>query len=184
VSSDDPRAEALKRGVGPRAQVKLDEDFDIALGQWSPELSRRLQRFRELPREQKVEQISAGMLRYGPYAMFALLPGFALLLQVVYIGRKRRYPHRPRRYSEHLVFAAHNHGFACLAAIVALAVPFGALRTLIGAWAVAYFAWSMHAVYGGRWSGVLARGAVVAIAYLVLFSIATTTLVIAAALLR
>ena len=43
--------------------------------------------------------------------MFALLPAFAALLKVVYLGRSRRYPSRPRLYGEHLVFAAHNHAF-------------------------------------------------------------------------
>ena len=38
--------------------------------------------------------------------MFALLPVFAGLLKVAYFGRSRPYPSRPRRYDEHLVFAA------------------------------------------------------------------------------
>ena len=51
------------------------------------------------------------MLRYGPYAMFALLPAFGFLLKLLYLGRARRYPLRPKLYGEHMVFAAHNHAF-------------------------------------------------------------------------
>ena len=74
-------------------------------------LQKPIARFNSLPRAQKLEQILAGTLRYGPYAMFALLPAFAVLLKLLYLGRRRRYPARPRLYGEHLVFAAHNHAF-------------------------------------------------------------------------
>ena len=50
-------------------------------------------------RSRKVEQMLAGALRYGPYAMFALLPAFALLLKLVYAGRRKRHPRRPRLYA-------------------------------------------------------------------------------------
>lgn len=164
----------------------LDDELQLDFGnsQWSRDLRKRLQRFNAMSRQDKAEQLFAGVLRYGPYAMFALLPGFALLLQMVYVGRRRAYPERPRRYAQHLVFAAHNHAFLCLIGILAAALPMRAARMLLALWVLAYFAWSLRAVYGGRWSGVLARGAILFVAYAMLFVIATAGLVVAAAVLR
>jgi hypothetical protein len=42
----------------------------------------------------------------------------------------------------------------------------------------------MKTVYGGRWSGVLARAATISLAYLVAFIVAVTALLAAAVLLR
>ena len=42
----------------------------------------------------KAEQIYYGMLRYAPYAAIALLPVYALLLQLSFVGSARRYPGR------------------------------------------------------------------------------------------
>ena len=58
-----------------------------------------------------------------PVAMFCLLPVYALLLKVMYVG-SRRY------YSEHLVFAMHIHTVAYLVFTVMVLVPDGA----IGGW--------------------------------------------------
>jgi len=101
----------------PKAQVEsggiltLDDDLNFKLADL-PEarglLSKPIARFNSLTRAQKLEQILQGTLRYGPYAMFVLLPAFALLLKLLYLGRRRRHPARPRLYGEHLVFAAHN----------------------------------------------------------------------------
>jgi hypothetical protein len=116
--------------------------------------------------------------------MFVLLPAFALLLQVVYAGPRSRYPERPRRYAEHLVFAAHNHAFLALIIGAAAVVAQGAVNALAAAWALAYFLRSMKVVYGGRWIGVLARAWLVAVAYVVLFAFATVGLVLAAVMIR
>ncbi len=86
-------------------------------------MKKRIERFNRLSRGQKFEQILAGALRYGPYAMFVLLPAFAALLKALYLGRRRRHPGRPRLYGEHLVFAAHNHAFLFVIGILLLAVP-------------------------------------------------------------
>ena len=178
---------AAANGAASRPIVDARDDMAIELDDiesWSPALAQRLQRFRKLPAADKVEQINAGVLRYGPYAMLALLPASALLLQAVYAGRRRSYPQRPRRYAQHLVFAAHIHAFLCVIAMLAFVLRVPGSGPLLVAWAGVYCAWAMHAVYGGRWSGVIVRGLVVALAYVVLFALAVAALVVAAALLR
>ena len=124
------------------------------------------------------------MLRYGPYALIAMLPAFALLMKLLYAGRGRRYPERPRRYAEHLVYGAHNHAFVALVGTVAFAIQERPLTLALVAWTVAYLPWSMHAVYGGRWSGVFARAAVAVVAYALIFALAVTGLLLAAVVLR
>jgi len=89
--------------LSPDKGFNLQVDSDSVFG--SPALQKRWNRFNNLSKSEKAEQLGDGILRYAPYAMFVLLPAFALLLKLVYLGRGRRYPRRPRLYGEHLVFA-------------------------------------------------------------------------------
>jgi hypothetical protein len=171
----------------PRLSIDLDTNASLVAaafdGPVAQALQRRLDRFNAQSYEEKIEQIALGAMRYGPYAMFVLLPAFALLLQLAYLGRGHAYPMRPRRYAEHLVFAAHSHAFYFL--IVTLAALAGFVPApLLLAWALVYSVWSLKSVYAGRWIGVLARAIVVATAYSVLFMVAVVGLIVAAALLR
>ena len=147
-------------------------------------LKKPIARFNALPRQQKLEQMLAGALRYGPYAMFALLPAFAALLKVLYLGRRKRHPRRPRLYGEHLVFAAHNHAFLFVTGTLLVALPAGFARQAVVLWILFCLAWSMHAVYGGSWTGIAARGFALLVVYLVLFGLVTAGLLFAAVLLR
>ena len=89
--------------------------------------------------------------------MFVLLPAFALLLKLVYLGRGREHPRRPRLYGEHLVFAAYDHAFVFVAATAMLLVLGRTLAITIGLWIVAlYLLLSMRSVYGGSWTGTIA----------------------------
>jgi len=145
-------------------------------------LEKRWERFNALPRDEKEDHIVAGMLRYGPYAMFVLLPAFALLLKVVYLGRRRRYPSRPRLYGEHMVFAAHSHAFLFAMATAALLIRVPLLRTAIVVWMCVYLLWSMRAVYGGSWFGAATRAFALFVAYSTLLGIASVGLLVAAIL--
>ena len=141
----------------PGVAVKVDDQGNVSVeggSAMAQALRERVARFEALPRDARTEQMVLGTLRYGPYAMFALLPAFALLLLVAYAGRRGTYPRRPRRYAEHLVFAAHNHAFFFLAVALAVAIPWPPLRAALSIWSVVYGLWSMRAVYGGRWVGV------------------------------
>ena len=170
--------------------IGLDEDLNLVLrlsGADLPmpeQLRKRYDQFRKLPRDAKAERVYAGMLRYGPYAAAALLPAFALLLQLAYLGRAGRYPGRPRRYAEHLVYGAHVHAFAAVALLAHVLAPFEPLRIAIAAWAAWYFIRARQAVYRGRWWANLARTFVIAIAYLTLLGFAIAGLVAVAVLLR
>ena len=189
------KASALESGAmshgatgGEGFGVSLDKDLNLVVtgshNSFSDHLQARLDRFNRLPRAEKGEQITSGMIRYGPYAMFVLLPAFAWLLQISYVGRARRYPGRPRRYVEHLVYATHMHTFLFLAAIVAILVPWVWLSWLLAVWVVYYVLRAKREIYrGSGWGGVL-RGFFVAIAYSILLVFAMIALIFPAILLR
>jgi hypothetical protein len=168
--------------------VVLDDNLNIDVGELADAvggpLKKRVDRFNHLPRDQKIEQILAGTTRYGPYAMFVLLPAFAALLKIAYVGRRRRYPGRPRLYGEHLVFAAHNHAFLFIVVVVFALVAVSLVRGLLALWVFVYLSWAMRTVYGGSLIGVAVRGFVLTIVYFVLFTFVTVGLLVTAILLR
>jgi hypothetical protein len=177
----------VSSSTGPGFRIDLSDKDDIrfAVGDLPDVLSplkKRIEHFNALPRTGKVAQVTAGIFRYGPYAMFALLPAFALLLKVLYLGRRNRYPGRPQLYGEHLTFAAHNHAFAALAIVGILATK-DVIRAAIIVWLLVYPLLSLRAVYCGSWPGVLARAFVMVVAYAVLFTLATGGLLITAIVL-
>jgi hypothetical protein len=116
--------------------------------------------------------------------MVVLLPAFALLLKLAYLGSGNRYPGRPRRYAEHLVYSAHLHAFAALAILLILLLPFALLRYAIMAWIVYYVMRARQIVYRGRWWGGVVRAFVIAFAYMVLMAVAMGGLITMAVMLR
>ena len=147
------------------------------------QLRARLDHFNALPTHDKGRQLSSMLLQWGPYAMFALLPVFAWLQQISYVGRQRPYPGRPKRYVEHLVYATYLHSIMFLAAIVALLSPWVWPRWLILVWVVVYVLRSKHAIYGGsRWGGIV-RTLFVVVAYTCFMVVALLLLIFPAILL-
>jgi hypothetical protein len=144
----------------------------------------RADQFNKLTREQQFDQIRSGMLRYGPYAMIVLLPVFALLVKLLYLGRARRYPDRPRRYAAHLVFGAHAHAFLFLIVALLVLLPEGPMNTALVVWAMVYLLLAMHTVYGGRWSGIVVRAGIIFLVYSVFFGMVVGALLLAAILIR
>jgi hypothetical protein len=166
--------------VDPQFNLDLrDATHPIAL-----ELKKRLKHFNGLNRQEKSEQVFFGVVRYGPYAMFVLMPAYALLQMIAYAGRGRRYPDRPSRYSEHLVFAAHTHAFLFLTCALALSIPFNPLRVALACWCVVYGYWATKKVYRGGWLGLVARSFVVGTAYVTLFALVVIGLLLVAVLVR
>jgi hypothetical protein len=168
----------------------LDKDLNLAL-RWNgedialpPQVVKRYDHFRKLSKDEKAEQLYAGILRFGPYAMVALLPAFALLMKMAYLGRGKQYPGRPQRYAEHLVYSAHLHAFAAIMILLFLLVPFALARWALVAWVLFYAMRARQVVYRGRWWGGLARAMVVAMLYLFLMTVAMAGLLVAAIMLR
>ena len=180
------RDSAAAAKPGTRAVVEGDVDI---LGAVPPAavlapIRSRLEAFDRLTSQQKIEQVTTGMLRYGPWAAIGLLPVFALLLRIAYAGRTTRHPRRPQLYAAHLVFGAHNHAFLFVAATLLVVIPSTAVRATLGVWMTIYALASMKTVYGGGWVGIVLRAILIAIVYLAFFAVALLGLVVAAVTLR
>jgi len=180
------RDSAAAAKPGTRAVVEGDVDI---LGAVPPAavlapIRSRLEAFDRLTSQQKIEQVTTGMLRYGPWAAIGLLPVFALLLRIAYAGRITRHPRRPRLYAAHLVFGAHNHAFLFVAATLLVVIPSTAVRATLGVWMTIYALASMKTVYGGGWVGIVLRALLIAVVYLTFFAVALLGLVVAAVTLR
>jgi len=168
----------------------LDKDLNLAL-RWNgediampPRVAKRWDHFRKLSRDEKAERLYAGALRYGPYAMVALLPAFAFLMKIAYLGRGRKYPGRPQRYAEHLVYSAHLHAFAAVMLLAMLVLPFDFAKFILAGWIVYYVMRARQNVYGGRWWAGLLRAMVIGVIYFVLLALAMAGLVFVAVMLR
>lgn len=175
------KSESKAHAAEDRIEFPIADNDDRALPH---ALRQRWDRFQRLPRSEKADQLVDGSLRYAPYAMFALLPMFAFLLKLAYLGRHRRYPGRPQLYGEHLVFAAHVHAFMFVAGTAMLLVRWTWLQSALWAWLIVYLVWALRAVYGGSWLGLLVRACCVVFAYTIFVSLATAGLVVIAAFAR
>jgi hypothetical protein len=180
-----PKTKAPAKEGAMESGLTLDDDFNVAMFDLQiPAIRKRVDRFNQLSNQEKAAQMTQGVLRYGPYAMFVLLPAFALLLKILYLGPRRRHPTRPRLYAEHIVFAAHNHAFLFVALVVAAAIPVGVVRGAVIVWMLVYMLWSLRVVYRGSWIGIGLRTLVMFLSYSILFGLVTAGLFIAAVLLR
>jgi hypothetical protein len=172
----------------PGFSIRVDPKGNLGVEggdtRWTAELKKRFEHFNRLTGQDKSDQVFAGMVRYGPYAMFVLMPAFAFMLQLAYLGRASRYPARPRRYAEHLVFAAHIHAFIFLVAVLALVVPWSPVDTALGFWVLIYCLWATRKVYGGGWPGLVLRAGFIGIAYLTFMAFTVVGLLVSAVVLR
>ena len=153
-------------------------DFPPALKPAEAIVRQRIKRFMALPSAERGPQLVNGMRRNGPYAMFVLVPAFALLLKILYPRRRRR-PLRPGLYGEHLVFAVHTHTFLFVTVMLTAFLP----QPFAGAWwawATAYFVLALRAVYGGGWFGAALRGFLLFVGYAPLVAIVVGLLAVAA----
>jgi hypothetical protein len=185
AKGDTEGASGIALGGAPR--IRIDLNLRSFLKGYrnvvADQLRARLEHFDSLPAHEKGRLLSSGLVQYGPYAMFVLLPVFAWLQQLSYIGRQRPYPGRPKRYIEHLVYATHLHSVMFLAAIVALLIPWAWPRWLVLAWLVIYVLRGKHEIYGGsRWGGIV-RTLLVVVAYTFFMACALLLLIFPAILL-
>jgi hypothetical protein len=122
------------------------------LARFNPHLADQVQdkieHFRGLPGDEQNRVLSAAFYGYVPYAIFFMMPLFALYLKVLYLRSGRR-------YGEHLLFALHTNGFGFLAMTLVMVVPrllpvgAGLSAFLLWLWLVFYLPTAMRRVYGG-----------------------------------
>ena len=163
VYQDDVRAPTAQVATasGPviaaPAEIKIEDDL-VIFG-FTPDMKRKLVAYLQQPREQRDAKLASAFFAYVPYALFCLMPLFALYLKLLYLGSGRR-------YGEHLLFALHANAFAfaMLAVLIILnPLDWGLLNFILGAWLVFYLPKAMRHVYGGSRSMTVLRWAVLAL---------------------
>ena len=130
-------------------------------------------RFGALSRTQAADYMMQRLVGLFPYAMFVLVPVFALLTRAVYLNR-------PYNYGEHLVFALHVHAFAFF--LGALLAPFQ-MPLLWAVLAAVYLGAAMAKVFGGRRTPSILRAVFVFVTYFMLLVAAVAAIFVAAAFL-
>ncbi len=134
-------------------------------------------RFEKLPADEQSKLLKESFFHYAPYAMFCLMPLFALYLKILYLGSGRR-------YGEHFLFALHSNAFAFIMMAMMTLVPGEFLRTVLGAWLLAYLPWAMWRVYRGSKPATILRWGVLMAAYGLTLSMAILASVAAGVMLH
>lgn len=132
----DPKAVASVPAAGPGKRAGV---IDRAA------LQAKADAFVAKPPAEQNKLLTNAFFSYVPYALFLLMPLFALYLKLLYLGTGRR-------YGEHLLFALHANAFAfamIAALILAGHLPWALPGTLLVLWLAFYLPVAMRRVYGG-----------------------------------
>ena len=155
----DNEADAPPAATAPAATVKKgrmvreDKPGEIAegtaelrqgIGNVNAHWGEQADRFARMSPEERDKVMRTAFSSYVPYAVFLMMPVFALYLKVLYLGSGRR-------FGEYLLFALHVNGFAFLAMTLMMLVPrfLGIVEWVLGLWLVFYTPIAMRRVYGG-----------------------------------
>lgn len=119
-------------------------DLRQGIGKINAHWGEQADRFSKMSPEEREQVMRTAFGSYVPYAVFLMMPLFALYLKVLYLGSGRR-------YGEHLLFALHVNGFAFLALTLLMLVPdiLGIVSFVLWLWLVFYTPVAMRRVYGG-----------------------------------
>jgi hypothetical protein len=152
-----------------------DLDLDI-LGAEGGSLSRLKQARTSTERRQAFADLARGAIRFVPIVLFFVLPVFALALKLIYVRRDWY-------FSEHLIFALHNHAVAFLAfSLMAIAIGVDGSGTLwsggeeavwadtfvslLGLALLLYFFVAQKQFYGQGWIKTAVKSLVVFVTYI------------------
>jgi hypothetical protein len=160
ASVSEPAAD----GDAGREAARDDVDHWLKTKGWD-KLRQKWRGMSHMSHEQQKEVLQAGFYRYAPYAIFCLMPVFALYLKVLYLGSGRR-------FGEHVLFALHTNAFAFLIFTLMLLIPVGIIDFFLWCWLLVYLPWAMRRVYHSGRAGTIARWAVLMFFYSISISVA------------
>lgn len=156
---DDEAPPAVVAQAGPALEKAKREVLDgrkegpsaVVLG-IETSVEKKIEDFFAKPAKERNQQLYSTFFSYVPYAMFLLMPVFAMYLKLLYLGSGKR-------YGEHLLFALHTNAFAfCMFGLfIALSsISLGPLKFLLVLWLLFYLPTALRRVYGGsRWATAL-----------------------------
>ena len=145
---------------------KASDDVDEWLAQrgWDT-LRHKWNAIQNMSNEQQKAALQAGFYHYAPYAIFCLMPVFALYLKILYMGSGRR-------FGEHVLFALHTNAFAFLIFSLMLVIRVGLVDFVLWCWLLGYLPWAMRRVYHSSRAGTLLRWSVLMFFYMISVSVA------------
>lgn len=149
-------------------QIGMDENFKLSVKSKNSHIQKRVDEFNQLDLTGKIHLLRENFFHYAPYAMFLLLPLFALGLQILYL-KARNY------YGEHLVFALHSNTFAyAILTLELIAGHFGWLwaQLPLTVWLIVYLPLAMRRVYRRSWFGTLLRWGALMFTYVIGIAVA------------
>ena len=134
-------------------------DFNCAAGEiLCPWLKSHLkQKYNGKTQTQVLGMLKDGTIANIPYALFMLLPLFALLTKLLYINRGFY-------YGEHVVYALHIHAFTFFVLLLFALMP-GWLGAVVLTAAVVYYLVALQRFFGGRWPMTFIRYMVIGVVY-------------------
>eukprot|EP01030_Chromulinospumella_sphaerica_P005164 gene5164-5049_t len=147
-----------------RIDIDGNEKLQVYLERW-PAVRHQMDAFDKLPSAEKIKVFQNGFYHYAPYAIFALMPVFALLLKVLYLGSGRR-------FGDHLLFALHTNAFAYFIFIVMLLVSSGFVHFVLWCWLLGYLPWAMRRVYNSGRGTTFVRWLLLMFFYSILIGLA------------
>jgi hypothetical protein len=130
-----------------------------------------LRRFKAMSAKEQVNFVQERRHQYVQYFTLFLVPVFALILELCYRNRRRR-------YAEHLVFCLHAQSFLLIMLLIEAKLP-GALALGVSLWVIVYFIVALKRVYGGAWADTLVRGTATLVLNIATFLITGSLLVYA-----
>lgn len=104
-----------------------------------------------------IRELKAGAISNVPYALFMLLPLFALMTKVIYV-RRGMY------FGEHMVYALHIHAFTFFALLLMALTP-ETVSGLVFVTVMIYYFVAMQRFFGGRWWANVIRYGIVGTIY-------------------
>ncbi len=120
------------------------------LKEFNPRWEARMRELDALPPGQAVALVKNKFFSYVPYAIFLIMPVFALYLKLLYLGSGKR-------YGEHMLFALHTNAFAFLIFGLIWVAQAGWIGGPLFIWMLLYLPLAMQRVYGGKKWLTLAR---------------------------
>ncbi|MGK5053197.1 DUF3667 domain-containing protein [Janthinobacterium sp. RB2P8] len=170
------QAQVSAHGPGQIAENKPSTMHISILGQ-TPTLPRQWQDFEQLPTTEKQKLVVDSFFHYAPYALFCLMPLFALFLKILYLDSGRR-------YGEHFLFALHTNAFAFITMALMSLIPIDLVRLVLGAWLLAYLPWAMWRVYPSGKLATVCRWLLLMTAYGLAMSLAIVACIAMGVMLR
>lgn len=119
-------------------------NFNTGYAKLDARLNERFDRLKALPKSEITARVVNAFLNYAPFAMFLLLPLFALFLKIGYLWRGAN-------YAIHLLFAVNYHSFIFFMLLIAQLPLINRFDNLLGFVVPAYLLLALRRVHGGGW---------------------------------